>query len=98
MRSGGIFSLIHIGNRIFSPAGGISSAGTSTQASILSNRIIRTLKRFEEELKNDPSRIIALIRQHGGEPGDVPEFEFSFFPGGFGVVEKTSDTTIGLGA
>jgi len=98
LRSAGLFSVIQIGNRVFSPAGGISSAGTSSHASILSNRIMRTLKQFEKQVNNDPSPIIALIREHGGHPSDVPEFEFSLFPGGFGVVEKTSGTAIGLGA
>jgi hypothetical protein len=96
LRSAGIFSFIQIGNRLFSPAGGFSSAGTSTQASILSNRIIRTLKKFEEHVLADPSPIIAFIRQCGGKPSDPPEFEFALFQNGFGVIEKTSGCPIGL--
>ncbi len=98
LRSAGLASYIQIGERLFSPPGGISTAGTSAQASILSNRIMRTLKQFEEQVNRDPLQIVALIRKHGGHPSDVPEFEFSLFPGGFGVVEKTSGAGIGLGA
>jgi hypothetical protein len=59
---------------------------------------MRTLRNFEDEVEKDPSRILGLIQQHGGKPGNQPEFKFAFFPNGFGVVEKTSGAGIGLGA
>jgi hypothetical protein len=96
LRSAGIFSFIQIGNRVFSPAGGISSAGTSTQAAMLSNRIMRALKKFEEHALVDPSSIIAFIHRYGGKPSSPLEFEFARFPNGFGVIEKTSGCPIGL--
>jgi hypothetical protein len=96
LRSAGISSFIQFGNRVFSPAGGISTAGTSVQASMRSNRIMRALEIFEEHVLADPSPIIAFIRKHGGMPADPPEFEFSLFQNGFGVIEKTSGVPIGL--
>jgi hypothetical protein len=96
LRSAGISSFIQIGDRVFSPAGGISRAGTSLQASMRSNRIMRALKKFEEHVLADPSPIIAFIRQHGGMPADPPGFEFSLFQNGFGVIEKASGVPIGL--
>jgi hypothetical protein len=68
LRSAGITSFIQVGDRVFSPAGGISTAGTSSQASILSNRIMRALKKFEEHALADPSSIVAFIRHYGGKP------------------------------
>ncbi len=59
---------------------------------------MRTLDIFEEQVKKDPSQILALIRQHGAKPSNPPEFKFALFQGGFGVVEKTSGAGIGLGA
>ncbi len=96
LRSAGISSFIQIGNRVFSPAGGISSAGTSTQAAMLSNRIMRALKKFEEHVLADPSSIIAFIHRYGGKPSTPLEFEFALFQNGFGVIEKTSGCSIGL--
>jgi hypothetical protein len=80
----------------FAPAGGISAAGTSDEASINSGRIMRTLALFEEQIRADPTPIIEAIRHHGGRPTDAPKFEFSFFQDGFGVIETTSGVAIGL--
>jgi hypothetical protein len=96
LRSAGIASFIQIGDRVFSSPGGISSAGTTTQASIWSMRIMRALKKFEERMLADSSEVVALIRRHGGVPGDPPEFEFAIFQNGFGVIEKASGIPIGL--
>jgi hypothetical protein len=96
MRSAGIFSSIPIGDRVFAPRGGISSAGTSTQASLWTNRIIRTLRAFEQQVKADPTEIADLIRSHGYEPGDPPQFKFALLSdGGFGVIETASGVAIG---
>jgi hypothetical protein len=87
---------VHNG-RVFAPAGGISTAGTSAKASIDSGRIMRTLARFEEQIRADPAPIIETIRHHGGHPTNAPEFEFCFFQHGFGVIETTSGVAVGLG-
>jgi hypothetical protein len=89
-------SFIQVGTRVFSPPGGISTAGTSSQASIWSIRIMRALRKFEEHVLADPSPVIAFIREHGASPSDPPEFEFALFENGFGVIEKTSGFPIRL--
>jgi hypothetical protein len=58
---------------------------------------MRTLALFEEQILADRTPIIETIRRYGGHPTDVPEFEFSFFQDGFGVIETTSGVAIGLG-
>lgn len=95
LRSVGLASHIQIGECLYSPRGGVTGAGTSTQASIWSGDIMRTLDDFEEQVKKDPSQILALIRQHGATPRNPPEFKFALFQGGFGVVEKTSGAASG---
>jgi hypothetical protein len=97
LRSAGLASFVQIGERLFSRPGGITTAGTSTQASIWSGHIMRTLDNFEEQVKKDPSQILALIRQHGAKPSNPPEFKFALFQDGFGVIEKMSGAGIGLG-
>jgi hypothetical protein len=96
LRSAGISTFVQIDQRVFSPGTGISTAGTSMKATSLCGRIMRTLKRFEDQVKADPNRIVALIRQHGCRPSDTPDFEFAIFQSGFGVIETTSGAAIGL--
>jgi hypothetical protein len=98
LRAAGLSApFVQIDGRIFAPTGGISTAGTSVKALIASGRIMRTLALFEEQIRADPTPIIKTIRHHGGHPTDAPEFEFSFFQHGFGVIETTSGVPIGLG-
>jgi hypothetical protein len=97
LRSAGIFSLIPVGDKVYAPLGGISSAGTSTQASLLTNHIIRTLRAFEEEVSAKPSETADLIREKGLEPGNPPSFKFALLrDGGFGVIETVSGCAIAL--
>jgi hypothetical protein len=96
LRGAGLASFIQIGNRVFMPPGGITSAGTSTQATLWSNHIMRTLKKFEEQVTEDPSRIVAFIRAHGGNPDEPPKFKFAIFRNGFGVIEAQSGVPINL--
>lgn len=97
LRAVGITSLVRIGSRIFAQPGGISSAGTSGKVSIYTGRIMRTLNKFEEDVRRDPSQIIELIRQHGGEPREKPVFKFAMFESGYGVIEIQSRALIKLG-
>jgi hypothetical protein len=98
MRSAGISSFIPIGDKVFAPRGGISAAGTSTQASLQTNHIMRTLRAFEERVRAHPAEISGLIQSHGHEPGDPPQFKFALLlGGGFGAVETTSGVAIRLG-
>jgi hypothetical protein len=94
LRAAGISTLVQVNNRVFSAAGGISTAGTSSQASLCSMTIMRALAKFEEHVLADSSQVVAFIRKHGGTPGAPPEFEFSFFENGFGVIEKSSGIPI----
>jgi hypothetical protein len=98
LRSSGIASFVPIGDLVFVPRGGISTAGTSVQASVESLRIIRTLRNFEDWVQGRPSEVKELIRQHGVEPADPPEFKFMLTENGFGVVETKSRGFINLSA
>lgn len=96
LRSAGIASFIQIGSQVYSPPGGISTAGTSARAAMWSNRVMRILEHFEEDVRQDPLRIIDFIRQHGGNPSEMPEFDFAMFGSGFGVIERQSGMPIRL--
>jgi hypothetical protein len=80
LRSAGLFSFIQIDGRVFwSSMGGISSAGTSAKASVMSGRILRTLKQFEDQVQSNPAEIVETMRRHGVDLGGKPNFEFAFF-------------------
>lgn len=96
LRGAGIASFVQIGNQVFSPPGGISTMGTSVHAMRWSNRVMRALRDFEEYVRKDPSQIIAFVRRHGGNPSETPEFKFSIFDNGFGVIETQSGMPINL--
>jgi len=97
LRGAGISSFVNIDGRAFMPSSGISTAGTSTRASMTAMRILRTLKKFEDEVKANPVGVVNFIRQNGGKVRGDPAFEFSFFDQGFGVTETTSGFQILLG-
>lgn len=98
LRSAGLSAFVQIDGRVYWPGTGITRAGISTKTTVRSGRILRALKHFEEQVHTDPTRFVELMRQHGGNPPDKPDFEFSFFQDGFGVVETTSGFAIGLRA
>lgn len=99
LRAAGLSApFVKINGRFLAPAGGISAAGTSIKVLISSGRIMRTLALFEEQIRAGSTPIIETIRQHGGHPTNAPEFEFTFFQEGFGVIETTRGVSIGLGS
>ncbi len=97
LRGVGMSTFVKIDGRAFMPNSGISTAGTSTRASLTAVRILRTLKQFEEKINASPAEVFSFIRQHGGNIQGDPAFEFSFFNQGFGVIETTSGFSILLG-
>lgn len=97
LRGAGLSTAVTIDSRSFMPSFGISTAGTSTQASLTAMRILRTLKQFEEKLNANPEEVVKFIRQHGGNVRGDTGFEFSFFNQGFGVIETTGGFPILLG-
>jgi hypothetical protein len=68
LRGAGISSFVQIGNRVFSPPGGISTAGTSSRASIWANHVLRTLEDFEQQVKKDSSVITGSSASMAGNP------------------------------
>jgi hypothetical protein len=97
LRRVGLASFVNIDGRAFMPSAGISTAGTSTRASMTAMNILRALKKFEDEVKANPAGVMNFIHKNGGKVQGDPAFEFSLFKQGFGVVETTSGFPILLG-
>jgi hypothetical protein len=97
LRGVGISTSVNIAGRAFMPSSGISTAGTSTRASMTAMHILRILKKFEDEIKANPAGVLNFIHQNGGKVHGDPAFEFSLFKQGFGVIETTSGFPILLG-
>ncbi len=98
LRAAGMSTFVELDGRVYLPSLGISTAGTSTATTMHAMRILRALKHFEEQAKADPSKIVDLIRRHGGHITGEPAFAFEIFQNGFGVVESNSGVRIVLGA
>jgi hypothetical protein len=96
LRSAGMSTCVEIDGRVYMASLGISTAGTSTATAMHAMRILRTLKNFDEQTRENPARIVDLIRQHGGEITGELSFAFSFFQNGFGVLETKSRVGIVL--
>lgn len=96
-RAAGISTFVQIDNRVFAPAVGISTAGTSVKVLVRAGRIMRAVGNFQKQMQSDLASIVELIRQHGCYPADTPEFEFGLSQQGFAIIERTSGVAIGLG-
>ena len=96
IREAGLSTFVEFDGHVYLAGLGISTAGTSTAATMHAMRILRALKHFEEQAKANPARIVDLIRQHGGQITGEPALAFSFFENGFGVVETNSRVGIVL--
>jgi len=97
LRGAGLSTCVKIDGRAFMPNSGISTAGTSTRASMTAMNILRTLKKFEDEVKANLAGVINFIHKNGGKVQGDPTFEFSLFKQGCGVVETTTGFPILLG-
>ena len=80
-----------IGDRAVMPAGVMSTAGTSLQATRAADRVISLLEGFEASWADHPEEIRQLYRTKGSELPEEPDFRFTIVEGlGAGIVEWTT--------
>jgi hypothetical protein len=91
-------SYFEIGGKAYMPAGGLTTAGTSTKNTISVQRLLRTLKLFEQQLTSNPDLLKTAAAQHSNTLPAQPDLHFAFFPqGGYGVVEAQTGLRFLLG-
>jgi hypothetical protein len=98
LREVGVVTPFELNGRVFVPGGILSTAGTSFRASQAATNLLRTLGRFEKEVRQHPHHIKQAFAQHGIKYPEQPKFEFHFLhPRGYGVFETVTKTLIPLG-
>jgi hypothetical protein len=82
-------SIFEIAGKAYMPAGGLTTAGTSTVTTATVQRLLRKLKWLEGQLNTDPNYLKEMAAQNGITLPANPDLHFRFFPaGGYGVVES----------
>ena len=98
LRNAYINSYFEIGGKAYMPAGGLTSAGTSTQNTMSVQRLFRTLKSFKEQLADNPDLLKNAAAQYGITLPAQLDLHFAFFPnGGYGIQEAQTGLRFLLG-
>jgi len=89
LRSKHVFAAFEIDGKNYMPAAGLTSAGTSIRATLSEATVLRTVRWFEDHMRESPDYIATTLAENGVVPPQNPDFHFEFFPnGGYGIVEK----------
>ena len=97
LRNAGISAPLERDGKVVAPIGFMSLAGTSIQTKSEVNRILGSLKRFLDQLTENPDYVADLLRQHGLPIPSNLDLHFMFFEtGGYGVIEAQTSLAIRL--
>lgn len=98
LRRNYVNSAVEIGDKVFMPVRGLTSAGSSVAATMAVNRLMDEIEYWENYIKINPDFFPGIIREEGVEPPPELDLHFLFFDaGGFGVVEKQTGVAFRLG-
>lgn len=98
LRNAHVNSFFEKDGKAYMPAGGLTTAGTSTRNTRSVQGLLRTLKWFEQQLDNDPDYLKKAGAQNGITLPANPDLHFQFFPaGGYGVIETQTGLRFVLG-
>jgi hypothetical protein len=88
LRSSAINAPFEFDRKVYVPARGLTSAGTSLPITIAVNQVFHTIQWFCRELKEDPEYVSKAIARRGLTPPAKPDLHFVFFDdGSYGVLE-----------
>lgn len=97
LRKTGINVMLEVGGHVFMPAGGMTAAGTSLDASRSSDQIILTLRVAQIEWRRNQARVRELYRRQGVILPDKPEFQFDVHEReGVGILEAKTKSFMPL--
>lgn len=75
LRKAGVNTSVEIDGKVFKPAGGITTAGTSIRASLAADEVLRSTEKLEAALRNDPGPVpaacAAAVRSDMAEKSNV---------------------------
>jgi hypothetical protein len=98
MRNVGMGAPLEMDGKVYAPIGYLTLAGTSIQTTMEVDRVLASLKWFQDRLSDNPAYIADLLRQHGLPVPSQLDLHFVFFDtGGYGVIETQTGLAMRLG-
>jgi hypothetical protein len=82
LRKAGVNALVEIDGKVYKPAGGMTTAGTSIRASLAADQVMRATERLESALRDDPQQFQKFAHDYGLTWPANPTF-------GFGLLQPT---------
>ena len=97
LRRNGINVLVQVDGRVYKPAGGMTTAGTSIKASMAADAVMRRVDDLKEALENDKPQFDRYAAQYGLTWPDNPTFEFGILPPvGLGFKELSTNLAMAV--
>ena len=84
------------GGRVFMPAGGMMSDGTTIMASRAAQQVRGSITVFEQALAANPCCLMPDFERHGLAFPDTPEFQFAIREDGAGALETKTGAWMNL--
>jgi len=91
-RRAGINALVEVDGKVYKPAGGITTAGTSIRASLAADQVIRATERLESAMRKNPQHFQKFAQDCGATWPMYPTFEFGLLqPNGLAFRELATN-------
>lgn len=98
LRKAGVNVLVEIDGKVYKPAGGMTTAGTSIRASLAADRVIRATEKLEAALHSDPRQFQRFAQDYGLNWPSSPIFEFGLIePSGLAFKEVSTSLALAVG-
>jgi hypothetical protein len=98
LRNAHISSFFEMNGKMYAPAGGLTTAGTSTRNTLSVQRLLRQLKWLEQQISSDAEYLNKASLSRGTSLPTNPDLHFEFFQGGgYGIVERQTGLRFVLG-
>lgn len=98
LRAGYVNTFVELGDKLYMPSRGISTAGTSITATMAADQLIDTIDEAQQHLTDNPDYFSSLMRRNGIEPPPALDLHFHIFDeGGYGVIERQTGVAWRLG-
>lgn len=94
LRKSGILTSVDIDGQVYIGRGFLSTAGTSSSSQRAADLLLDQVEDFEDQWKQAPDSIRAMIAAKGDVCPNTPDFEFIFTETTHGVLEKVSGTLL----
>lgn len=96
LREAAINVAIEIDGEVYMSPNGLSSAGTSTTATMQAITLRRDLDSLCKLVETQPARLAGLLTRAGRKPPADPDLHFVFLEDGYGVFERRTQTILRL--